>query len=827
MIPSLNENTGLDGSDFVPGASGRKAHAGDPVATGAAVPATTGDSSRMDEDDFDLTDTDLLQIVSEAESTSTSYLTSQVRTNWNRSLKAFRNEHFEGSKYLSSAFAGRSKLFRPKTRSAVRKDMANAAEALFATADVVKITAEDETDPTQRASAAIKQELLNYRLARSSGKAGIPWFIICMGARQDADVLGICVSKQHWEYKERTRHEPLETPYTDVETGEETTHEAKTEVVLDRPNIASIPPENVLIDPAADWTNPAQSSKYLMIRYPMHVSAVLDMVKAGPEGMIPWRSVTEEELKSQTVTPSDAAATRRAREGGLDPKDKSATGSRFGIVWVYEVFLEHGGEQYTFWTIGKNKLISDVVLTEEAYPHLGGERPIVIGFGALDAHRLFPMSPVESWQQLQQEANDTANLRLDAMKAAVTPVTKVRRGRQVDIAQLQRRGPNGVIMVNAMEDVEWDRPPDVPASSFQSEAIINSDFDALAGDFNSSSVETNRRLNDTVGGMKLLAGSSSTLTGFDLRVWSETWLEPVLWQLVKLEEFYESDETILAIAGNRAKLMQKFGIDEITDHMLMAQSTLKVNVGTGGSNADPMQDLQKFELASKVAMEVLAPFFERGEINVQPNVEEIISEIYGKAGYKDAGERFFKVLPPKPPQGPPPDPKSEAQAQLLQQKAQLDADAHQRKGQQDQQAHELKAAETAQKLDQAGKIAQMKVQQEMTRTEAIKAKADADRMVAQSKAQAAAIDVELERRRVDIENARFEIEQQRLQLERDKAKLAREQLQHERKASSLKAEATITQAKAQSTAAKYQAKAAQHKASQPIGGDKGKAKPKR
>lgn len=122
---------------------------------------------------------------------------------------------------------------------------------------------------------------------------------------------------------------------------------------------------------------------------------------------------------------------------------------------------------------------------------------------------------------------------------------------------------------------------------------------------------------------------------FDLRVWIETWVEPCLRQLVKLEQFFESDENVIAIAAGKAKLFQRFGVDAVTDEMLTSQVGIVVNVGLG--SADPMLALSKFEKAAQIAGGILGP-----SIQQSLNREAVIDEVFGKAGIKDASERFFQ-----------------------------------------------------------------------------------------------------------------------------------------------------------------------------------------
>jgi hypothetical protein len=625
----------------------------------AQVHAATGKTSR-----------EILDLVTQAENQGSDFLTTLIQTARERSYKAFRNEHGQGSKYFSPRFRNRSRLFKPKTRSAVRKNNAAAAAALFSSADVVLITPQDESSPTQRASADLKKEILNYRLDRH-GPHAIPWFQTSIGAHQDAQIAAICVTKHFWIYKERV----LTWKTFKDETGEERRVPGETKVVHDRPECLNVKPENVIFDPNCDWRRPAQSSGYFLARYPMPLHELRQMMKPRPFGGETWLPIAESELASLTggPAPSSAQSVQTARAGGQQT-DANRIGD-YRIMWVYEAFLNIDGEDYQFWTLGKNKLLSVPRPTYVAYPEQDGERPYVVGFGALETHQPLPMSPVESWQPLQQEANDVANLRLDQMKQVVNPSKKVKRGRQVDLNAVNAMGQDTVLMLQDPEkDVMWDRPPDVPASAFAEANYIASDFDELAGNFATSSVMQNRSLNETVGGMKLMAGAAGSVTEFDLRLWIETWAEPAVTQILRCIEFYEDNVKILAMAGQKAELIEKYGINEITDQLIREQVTLKINVGLG--SADPMQKLEKFRAGAGIIGELAAGFAGSAPLPA-PNWEEVVNEVMGAAGYKNAFSRFFQPtdgqqLPP----APPPDPVAVAKAEAEQRKvAVLEAQA--------------------------------------------------------------------------------------------------------------------------------------------------------
>jgi hypothetical protein len=572
---------------------------------------------------------DYLHLITVAEQQANLYVQQVNRRAWSRSYRAFHNEHFVGSKYGHRDWSNRSKIFRPKTRSAVRKDGAAVAASLFGTVDAITCSAGDEADPAQRAAAGLMQELINYRTDRTSGRASIPWFLTAMGARQDAQISGICASKQYWKLELRKSADDLGAVYVPD---------------IDRPDIRLFPPENVIVDPAADWTNPAQSAAYLLLKYPMRL---YEVEKKTRDPLNPWKQLPPDLLKGTAeASKFDAAAIRRAREFGLDRFDETQNAAEFDIIWVYEAFIRIDGEDKCFFALGDKAFLTDPRPTREVYPEQAGDRPVVIGYGALEAHRIYPMAPVESWQQTQAEINDVANLYLDTMKQNVAPVTKVVRGRSVDLEALHRRGPNSHILVTRLDDIDFARPVDIPQSVIIGMEKLDVDMDDLAGQFNAGSVQTNRTLNDTVGGLKLIAGASNAVQEFDIRLWIETWAEPVLAQVVRLEQYYESDEIILGICGQRAGLWQKHGVSRITDDLMDHQVTIRINAGLGVG--DPQQRLAKFRDATAVAAPLLAQSKEFMSGQVSLNVEEVMNEVFGAVGYRDGGKRFITVAPPNP-----------------------------------------------------------------------------------------------------------------------------------------------------------------------------------
>lgn len=547
--------------------------------------------------------TDWMKLAAEAYDGSTSYFDTNIRRQVESNMRQFQSKHPSNSKYLSETYRHRSRLFRPKTRALVRSNEAVAASAFFANQDAVSISAPNDDDPEHQASALLMKELIEYRLSHS-----IPWFQIVIGAYQDAMVAGVVASYQYWQYDEVRK--------------------------IDKPCIELIPIENLRFDPAADWTDPINSSPYLIRLIPMYIKDVkarmaTDNIKAGEPK---WMPLEDGVLLSATKTINDS--TRQVREGQrVDSKGGStSTLNDFQIVWVHQNFIEVDGSDFIFFTLGTEHQLSEPVPITDQYAH--GHRPIVLGCSVIEPHKVYPTSPVEIVKELQAEINEIANQRIDNVKLAMNKRYFVKRTAQADIRSLVRNVSGSVtLMNNPMEDVRVIETNDVTASSYKEQEIMGLEFDEVGGNFSGSSVQSNRKLNETVGGMKLLAQDADAISEYQLRTFVETWVEPVIRQLVMLEQKYETDEEILQYAGNKADLVQKYGVYEITNTLIEKQLLVRVNVGLGSSN--PQDQFEKFVAGMDALIKIMS-----SEIAGELERDEVVKELFGKIGYRD-GMRFL------------------------------------------------------------------------------------------------------------------------------------------------------------------------------------------
>lgn len=653
---------------------------------------------------------------------STSWLNAGRRAQWNNSLRAFNNLHPSSSKYLSNAYQHRSSMYRPKTRTMVRRDEAATAAAFFSNEDVVSIAAADDNDVMQQASAEVMKALLQYRLTKT-----IPWFLTLVGARQDADVMGVCAAKAYWKYEERKVRE--ETRYTiDPTTGMLATNgdgSLREDVVDimerldDKPVIDLIAPENIRVEPGADWRDPVNSSPYVIEAVPMYLADVQAKMDEGEWLEVPWSAISDSmELDDDT--------TRRGREAGRVPgKDNDSQKPRaFHTVWVHENIIRWNGEDWHFYTLRSGTLLSNPRPLDEVYLH--GIRPYVLGSVVIEAHKTFPSGKVELVRDLQWAANDDWNLRFDVLKMSLHPRQFVKQGQSVDLGDLRSFIPGKTVLLkDPQTDVVWDRPPPPGAEAYAEQDRINLDFDDITGAFSNSSVQSSQIQQQSATGMHLMSGEASGVAEYELRVFAETFVEKLIYQLIKLEQAYETDPVILTLAGKKAQLMARFGINAITDELLAQDLILKVNVGIGATN--PAMKLRNMMMATEMLGKAFGP-----ALGLGLNFEEVNKEIFALAGYKD-GARFYK---------PGFDP-VQAMQQMQQKNAKAPAGPH----------------SDPQKLQEIQLQSQAKLQE-------IAAKREADRELAM-------IDLQAQRENDQNENARAQLSDQRsLQTEQMKATVA-------------------------------------------------------
>lgn len=626
---------------------------------------------------------------------SKDYMEANITLAWERNLYHFRNEHGPGTPYVRSDWR-RARTFRPKTRANVKAQEAAHAAAAFSTADYLQITAMDPSDQRQTVSAEVTKNITQSRLE------SVPWnwFLTCQGAYQDTKVYGICVSHQYWKYEQV---EQIVPEYDDTGAPIMGRNDdgaivplgtSKMTVVADMPMVDLLPPECALFDPMCDWRNPAQTSPYLCLMFAMYAGEALERMKQkDPKSAQPvWRDYSIQQILATRKENADNR-TRRAREGHkrIDPTMESAS-QEFSTVWAHMNIMREDGVDLVWWTMGTQLMLTDPVPLTEVYPHLKpGERPVVVGFSVVEAHRNYPAGDVEQIAPLQEEINSIANQRLDNVRLVLNKRYFIRRGSQMDLDALMRNVPGGGVMTNdPQKDVQIVNTPDVTSSSYQEQDRLSADLSELVGGFGAQEASSAGAKVDRAGSMDDIKGAAGSVQDYSIKLFFSTWMELVLRQIVKMEQMYETDQTVLAVAASKSPMWIRYGENTITDELLQQDLITIVDVGLG--NTDPVKRIQKLTFGLGQVMQL--PDMAR-----RVKSADVADEIMGALGYKDSSRFFMNDQELQEHEKTTPPPPTPPEIQLKQQELQM----HQQENQmRDKRERDLAANELQFKQSQMG-----------------------------------------------------------------------------------------------------------------------------
>ena len=310
-----------------------------------------------------------------------------------------------------------------------------------------------------------------------------------------------------------------------------------------------------------------------------------------------------------------------------DPQDNLTNDvNEFDIVWVHENFVRMGEDEDMVWyTMGTEAMLTEPVPISEVYLH--GRRPFAFGSSIIEAFRAIPSSIVELGQDMQSATNDNMNQRFDNVRQQLNVRWLAKRGTQIDLRSLRRSVPGSITLVGDVDrDVKELKAQDVTSSSYQEQNLFNLDFDEVTGSFSSSTVNSNKQMGETVGGMKMLKDPSNTMTEYIIKVTAITWIKEVLTQLVALEQEYETDEVLVATAGEKAK------VHRVPDNIWKERMDVDIDIGYGVT--DPQARIGRL-LYGIESIARVAP-----EEAQRIKKTEMTKEIMGILGYQD-GARFF------------------------------------------------------------------------------------------------------------------------------------------------------------------------------------------
>ena len=559
---------------------------------------------------------------------STDWFDSSIRAQIRRNLANFRSVHPEGSKYRSDAWKARSRTFRPKSRANVRRGEASIAVALFATSDLISITSYDQSNQQKLLFAKIKQKLLQYRLESRD----MAWFLTVIGAKQDADVTGVCISHQYWKWNAITKssYGIYKSEYANGRVEYDLQEEQTQHITENRPACDLIPIENFRFDASADWRDPIRDSPFVTYACPTYVGEAKEMVKSGYADALIAAGLNIDNSMWWALASDDYDSLRQMREGNrIDKYAEKKDAPDAETLWIRKHISRVDGEDWYWETIGDIVMFKSPRPLLEVYPHLKrGDRPFTMGFSVVETHKVYPSGTVQLGEQIQDEINDVANLQLDTVKMSTFGRWLVRRNSMTDVSTLKQGIPQSVIGVDDVNaDVKELKQADVPRGGFTELDRLQTDLDDVLGNFSPASAQANKQLNETIGGLNLLSSDASQIKEMEARTFVETWAEPTLQQIYDMECTYESDEDVINDVCATVDVPQ-----QLLMQALKQRSRVRINVGFNATS--PEKRIGRLTMA-------LHTLFQLFPNSIQSaNQQEIRKEIFGAVGFDD-GERFF------------------------------------------------------------------------------------------------------------------------------------------------------------------------------------------
>jgi hypothetical protein len=672
---------------------------------------------------------DFLSMARENFSVGRNYFDIAVRRRMEDNLAHAYSRHASGSKFYTPEYDKRSKIFRPKTRTMLRKHEAAMALAFHSTRDIISCEPTDPDDDDNVYAAEVAKELLNLRLRDS-----IDWFQLSLGAYHDAHTQGVVISCQEWDYREAVIESDV-IGEDGLPTGKTQTEEV---VLRDSPSMRLVPVENIVIHPSSNWIDPINSSPYLIEQRPYHVNELVERIADARRygSQVPYlKDFTESELLAGGTNDNNSAiSVRMAREQNrVDRQGNVQQGQKFRIVWVHTNIVRIGGLDYVYETLGVTMMLSEPVPIEQVYgKRRNRARPYVMGTASIEPHRIYPSGVVEQVKGLQEGVNSLTNQRSDNVSLVLNNRFLVKRGQMVDARSLMRNVPGSITMTtDPSGDVKQLETKDVTSSSYQEQDRFNLEFDDIAGNFTNATVGSMKKQpNETVGGMEMLGQQADVISELSLQTIARTWAEKALQQIMDLESQFESDQKLLTLVSNRTKNKDWIKAFQSLDE------PVKITVLIGPGNTDPMKKLQRFGAAMQ-QLQAVAP-----DLLQEIDRREVAHEIMGAAGYKD-GTRFFPSLID--------DKKKSPREQALEKQLQ----------QTQQQLQEAQAGIPVAKIraESAEKIAQIKADAQKSIADR---KAEMDRYKAELTGQLKQLDIQIKGETLEVKRAGLLLEREAL-----------------------------------------------------------------
>lgn len=444
------------------------------------------------------------------------------------------NKKLANSQHLTKRTVGRSNLFIPKTEQYIYRKV---ADKLAAYGNKEPAFFKPTIDGTKE-GARILEAVVNDRL----NNGAYDWRANVINAAYDAYTYNFAPAKFFWNRE--VKEVEVEMASADEEGNPIVVKTTEEVVTKSHPSGKVYPPEDFRIDPSVAWDEVGQARFYI----------TRDWVdKAFAENMANqglWPDIDDSEFGDDPSAAESGSMLKTERALLQMPYMETLGSVDNGLIEVWEIGyyedLGNGLEPVIMTTL------QDRVVLEEPAPiefDLGelGTWPVVVGTIFAEPHEMMSRALPQRVKGLQVEVNTIRNQRRDNVSLILNREKYVTPNAGVDLNTLSFSLPGKVNVVRSQQDIWWDTPPDVTASSYNEEVKAEQDMDKLVAESAQRAGTTSPR-KETATAASLQAESASQIAGFDATMFEITFVHRAISIITKMIQQAEDPEVFIRAA---------------------------------------------------------------------------------------------------------------------------------------------------------------------------------------------------------------------------------------------------------------------------------------
>lgn len=302
----------------------------------------------------------------------------------------------------------------------------------------------------------------------------------------------------------------------------------------------------------------------------------------------------------------------------------------------------------------KNELPYQFDPTETVRP------PFVVGTAFPESHGMYGKSFPGVTRDLQKETNARINQEREAVARALRPPTLVNRNSNVDLMALMIRKIGGIVQGNdvspeSVREMEVNNPVPISLPAQQRIDQLYTEISSIGPDQVGA--------DSTVGNDESATASSTKSTNANkkmnmvIRNITQTGIIPMLRNLLRLEQEYESDEVIELVTGR--VLGWKFVKDSSGNHVgprpsVVIQGDFDLQVSVGINKQNQLAQLKTITELGNQSNGQLTQALQIGAVKAQDakffNSVWAFKQMAKLLGQKNVDEMFLPAMQPPPPQ---------------------------------------------------------------------------------------------------------------------------------------------------------------------------------